>query len=70
MMSDKWYGFFFGICALIQFDGLICVLFGNITFPLITGAEWVLSEHPGWQLFAAIFCLFGLVCSIYDVVVR
>lgn len=70
MMSDKWYGFFFGICALIQFDGLICVLFGNITFPLITGAEWVLSEHPGWQLFAAIFCLFGLVCSIYDVVAR
>lgn len=69
-MSDKWYGFLFGICALIQFTGLMFVIFGNITFKLTTGAEWVLSEHPGWRIIFVGLCVIGLVCSVVNVAER
>lgn len=55
-----------GFCAAVNAYALFISVFGDFTLVLITKAEWVLSEHPGWRFALASFFLVGLVCSIYS----
>lgn len=55
-----------GFCAAVNAYALFISMFGDFTLVLITKAEWVLSEHPGWRFALASFFLVGLVCSIYS----
>ena len=55
-----------GFCAAVNAYALFISVFGDFTLVLITKAEWVLSEHPGWRFALASFFLVGLVCSIYN----
>lgn len=66
-MGDSWYGFWWGICTCINFNGLMFALLGDLKYERITGAEWVLSEHPAWKFALISLFLVGLVCSIYSV---
>lgn len=65
-IMNKWGIFASGFCAAVNAYALFISVFGDFTLVLITKAEWVLSEHPGWRFALASFCLVGLVCSIYS----
>lgn len=45
-------------------------LLGDFKYELITGAEWVLSEHPAWRIIFVGLCVIGLVCSVVNVAER
>ncbi|OPG87624.1 hypothetical protein B5D07_10215 [Limosilactobacillus reuteri] len=69
-MGDSWYGFWWGICTCINFNGLMFALLGDFKYERITGAEWVLSEHPAWRIIFVGLCVIGLVCSVVNVAER
>lgn len=64
---NKWEIFASGFCAAVNAYALFISVFGDYRVKLITGAEWVLSEHPGWKFALVSLFLVGLVCSIYSV---
>ena len=64
---NKWEIFMQGFFAAFNSYALFISAFGDYRVKLITGAEWVLSEHPGWKFSLVSLFLVGLVYSIYRV---
>ena len=64
---NKWEIFMQGFFSAFNSYALFISVFGDYRVKLITGAEWVLSEHPGWKFALVSLFLAGLVCSIYSV---
>lgn len=64
---NKWEIFMQGFSSAFNSCALFISVFGDFRVKLITGAEWVLSEHPGWKFALASLFFVGLVYSIYSV---
>lgn len=64
---NKWEIFMQGFFSAFNSYALFISVFGDYRVKLITGAEWVLSEHSGWKFVLISLFLVGLVCSIYSV---
>ncbi|PWT37229.1 hypothetical protein DKZ35_06270 [Limosilactobacillus reuteri] len=64
---NKWEIFMQGFFSAFNSYAFFISVFGDYRVKLITGAEWVLSEHSGWKFVLISLFLVGLVCSIYSV---